>query len=349
MRAFLLALLLSFSAFATEKEWTFVVYMNADNNLCQPFAHNDLAEMKSLDVSDKVNMVIVFDCYSVGDSKILYIKGETVQEIDMGLPKEFDMGDANFLATISDRIFTMFPAKHNFLTVWNHGSGWEKSLRSGITKGISYDDHSGKHISTPQLGEAIRFVASRHHLDILGFDACLMQMVEVSYEVAPYVDYTVGSEYSEPGDGWDYAAIVKSLDASADPVVLGSDIVSSFVDFYAKLPTEGPYKTDVQLSMINSQNLLLFVDKLAEKLPTMKVVLPSSLTTIYWANKDLGSFVRWTGDQELAKMYDDTIVANADNNAKTSGLAIFTTRSPNNDYNELKFEQKVGWLKYLQR
>ena len=41
-------------------------------------------------------------------------------------------------------------------------------------------------------------------VDILAFDACLMQMLEVSYAVKDHVDIMLASEDIEPGEGWAY-------------------------------------------------------------------------------------------------------------------------------------------------
>jgi hypothetical protein len=44
----------------------------------------------------------------------------------------------------------------------------------------------------------------RVKLDIIGFDACLMSMYEISAAMKPYTNYLLASELLEPGHGWDY-------------------------------------------------------------------------------------------------------------------------------------------------
>ena len=82
-------------------------------------------------------------------------------------------------------------AKKYAVVIWNHGSGWSKRRGNNIPEGISYDDESGNHITTAQLTPAVAKNAgeSGQKIDILAFDACLMQMLEVSYAVKNHVNY----------------------------------------------------------------------------------------------------------------------------------------------------------------
>lgn len=348
MKVLLLALaLFSSVSFASEKDWTFVVFMNADNNLCGA-GSKDIEEMKSFDASEFANVIVVFDCATYGDSKILKINGKNVETLNYGLPSEFDMGDYKFFMEIVDRVLTDYPASKNFVTLWNHGSGWEKSLIV-TTKGISYDDNSRNHMNTPQLGIAMEYLSQKHKIDVLGFDACLMQMIEVIYEVSDYVGFVLGSEFSEPADGWEYTTIMKTLATKPTAEVLGSKIVKSYMDSYINLPTTGPFAWNLQLSLIDTQKLKLFTENLAIKLTTLPPAPASAFSSIYWGHKDLGSFVKWTKDEELYKLYNESVVVNSDNTGFASGIAIFVTRYSNSSYSELKFEKDIGWLNYLTR
>jgi hypothetical protein len=79
-----------------------------------------------------------------------------------------------------------------------------------VTKGISYDDETNHHITTPQMGAMLKGI---NGVDVYGSDACLMQMPEVDYELKDSVDYIVGSEETEPGDGYTYNTFLGPLAA----------------------------------------------------------------------------------------------------------------------------------------
>ena len=71
-------------------------------------------------------------------------------------------------------------------------------------------------------------------IDVLGFDACLMNLVEVSYQLRGTVDHIVGSEEVEPGDGWPYDGVLTELAASPDasPRDAAKQFVQKYMDSY---------------------------------------------------------------------------------------------------------------------
>lgn len=150
---------------------------------------------------------------------------------DMGT---VDMGDWKQLAEFGKWVKANYPAKKYMLIGWNHGSGWEKSSPLfPVIKGISYDDETNNHISTPQLAQAIREMGG---VDIYASDACLMQMAEVAYELKDTAPITVGSEENEPGDGWGYnefLARVHSNKNNLTPDVMAAAAVQGYQAFYA--------------------------------------------------------------------------------------------------------------------
>jgi hypothetical protein len=95
-------------------------------------------------------------------------------------------------------------------------------------KGISYDEESGNHINTPQLGLALREIGK---LDVFSTDACLMQMAEVLYEIKDHADYIVGSEETEPGDGYTYNTFLGPI--AARPAITPREVGKLTVDAYS--------------------------------------------------------------------------------------------------------------------
>jgi len=145
-----------------------------------------------------------------------------------------DMGDYKQLAEFGKWVKANYPAKRYMLIGWNHGSGWEKGLELfPSVRGISYDDETNNHISTPQLAQAIREMGG---VDIYASDACLMQMAEVAYELKDTAKITVGSEENEPGDGWGYnefLARVHSNKSNLTLDVMSAAAVQGYKAFYA--------------------------------------------------------------------------------------------------------------------
>src|SRR5205085_12133055 len=81
------------------------------------------------------------------------------------------------------------------------------------TRGIAYDDNAQDFLDKLEVKKVLTAASKslKRKIDILGMDACLMSMAEVSYQVRGAVDFTVGSEEVEPGDGWPYTTILRDL------------------------------------------------------------------------------------------------------------------------------------------
>jgi hypothetical protein len=175
--------------------WTFMVYMGADTNL-EGDAINDFLEMASVGSSEAVNIVVQLD-RSAGfdtsfgnwtDTRRGLISQGDVPSTSWGTSiGEADMGDPNTLADFINWAETNYPAQHYALTLWDHGDG---------LNGAIFDDNSGlgqpDNLTVPEMGQALQAAATP--VDILNFDACDMNMLEVAYQVRNSVSYMVGPE-----------------------------------------------------------------------------------------------------------------------------------------------------------
>jgi hypothetical protein len=103
-------------------------------------------------------------------------------------------------------------------------------------RAVAYDDTSRDFLDNAELQRVLAEVVQHKTgpIDIFGFDACLMNMVEVAYQLRGMVDYVVGSEEVEPGDGWPYDAVVRTLVDSPDiaPLDAAASFVASYVSSY---------------------------------------------------------------------------------------------------------------------
>ncbi len=220
-------------------EWTIMVFGNGKNDL-EPFLMKDMNEMEKIGSTDKVNIVVEagriagYDT-SDGDWKGVrryrMTKDNDTTKVtskvlaDLG---NVDMGDYRSVIDFAKWAKGAYPAKHYMLIFWNHGAGWTKGLdQRPITRGISYDEQSGNHINTPQMGQIMKALGKT---DVIGTDACLMQMAEVDYEIKDSVDYIVASEETEPGDGYTYDLFLGPV--VARPTMSAMEVGKAAVDGY---------------------------------------------------------------------------------------------------------------------
>ncbi len=171
-----------------------------------------------------------------------------------------DMGDYDHLADFVMWAKVRYPAKRYMLIVWNHGDGWKtKSLKSKpAMKGISYDDETGNGITTVQLGWALKKMGG---VDIYASDACLMQMSEVIYELKDSVPVIVGSEETEPGDGWAYDFFLERVHKNQNnltPQVMATAAVEGYNQYYSG---KGQGTTQSAVTTINLDSFRALVDQ----------------------------------------------------------------------------------------
>lgn len=215
------------------KEWTFMIFMNADNNLDQN-AVKDMKEMRAIgENTDIANVIVMVDRENA--PAVTYNITGTKQEV-LTKHGEIDMGDYKVYANFVKDTIKKFPAQHYCSIIWNHGTGWKAIKRAnGMVKGISYDEQSGNHMSTAQIGFALKEIKKAlggNKLDLLCFDACLMQMAEVAYTVRDGADYIVASEEVEPGEGYPYKEIFSKLQKGMKPDEMARMISRAYAESY---------------------------------------------------------------------------------------------------------------------
>jgi hypothetical protein len=228
-------------------EWTFFVYMNADNDL-EPYGKADLNEMERAgSLPGKLNVIALVDGFAdaasgswTSKARLLWIQKDptnsdevTSQEIWVDPASELgrilardngevDMGDPATLNAALKYVQQNIPSEQFFADLWSHGDGWKSASR---------DDH-GTHL-TP-FGNELTKGFDGVNVDVLGFDACVMATLEVAI-VAQQIGakYLVGSEMIAPKTGWDYvdlfARFAQLFDqGNATPRAISEEIVRSF-------------------------------------------------------------------------------------------------------------------------
>lgn len=178
--------------------WTFMVYMDADNNL-DPYAYYSLGLMEQVGSTRSVNVIVLWDglyqpayMYKVNKGELYLVEGFELNGV------EVNMGDPSTLKTFVGFTVGQFKADHYVLVLWDHGND---------VSGVCWDDTSNDHLTHPEVAAAL----SKWHIDVLAFDACLMAMVEVAYHTI-LEDLNVNPAMSE-------------LDAA-------TMIVQNYVEFY---------------------------------------------------------------------------------------------------------------------
>jgi hypothetical protein len=289
------------------KEWTVMVFINGKNNL-EGAGLEDINEMEVVGSGDGLNIVVELGQLSNnGMQRYLINKDTDTATIGSRLLSSasgVDMGDPasvrNFVLWAERR----FPADKYMLILWDHGSGWIKGnpVQSGAeSKGVSDDWVTGHNIDTPQLGRLMRDIeAAGARVDLLAFDACLMQMAEVAYEMKDSkVAFIAAAEEIEPGDGYEYDKWLAPLAArpGMSPRDLGVTVAREYLKVYPD-GFQGIGLTYSVLEVAKMRELGVKMDALARAAMTAgdkEAVLSARAAAARYSdedNKDLRSFSR---------------------------------------------------------
>ena len=114
---------------------------------------------------------------------------------------------------------------------------FSSTVRSMVSsRAIAFDDQAKDFLDSIELKRVLADIRRtlKRKVDILGFDACLMSMVEVAYQIRNSVSVTCGSEEEEPNEGWPYDTILKALAArpSMAPRELAATVVKKYLASY---------------------------------------------------------------------------------------------------------------------
>ncbi len=357
------------------KQWTIMVFVNAKNNL-ESYGLSDVNEMEITGSDEHINIVAELgriNGYSTSDGdwkggrRYLIQKDADTSKITspvlMELPKA-DMGDWNHLVEFTKWSMANFPAQHYVLVVWNHGAGWNKDVVFEAQRGISYDDETGNHITTPQLRQAMEQIGK---IDIFAMDACLMQMAEVGYEIKDYADYVVASEETEPGDGYTYNTWLSPLAAKSDMAAgeLSKVMVDSYTDHYQAI-NQGATQSSVKTASFGK--LVQLLDgwtaevMAANDLVNVKNARTKAQAFYYSTNKDLYHFVKLVSEATLSPavsakgrelmdfLKTDLVFHNRAAGAKYAnsfGLAVYLPNTYTAAYDSLMWTKDSKWDDFL--
>lgn len=367
--------------------------------------------------AEAVDIIVLFDGTPKGDSKILRIKPEPgpvnstiVSEVidDKGIiipaSKEIDSGDARLAAKFLDWGTANFAAQNNMYVIWNHGSGVFRNSPTGDIGGGSFfdtvigggvtgqkvrgntsrvfaSDDSGTEMHTSDMTPILAAGTKNlgRPLDIMNFDACLMQHVEIAYQAKGGANILVASEDLEPGDGQAYHEYVGALAQNPDmnPVQLSKAMVDLYVKSY--MPGGSQSGNPVTQAAVDvNQVVKTLVPALNEYAAALTASLPTEKAAISAARAqmqvfynrdagDLGDFVKkysavsrnprmGAASGKLQAAIQQTVIANGSYGPKVAnatGVQVYFPTATMNfnqryaDPNFMSFAETQGWGNFL--
>lgn len=96
------------------------------------------------------------------------------------------------------------PTAHSMVILSGHGSGILGPFFANSSSSVPLSDLA-------LILEQVSNIGIGKKIDILGFDACYMAMLEVAVQFSSVADYLIASQGKEPLQGWDYKELVTTL------------------------------------------------------------------------------------------------------------------------------------------
>ncbi|HEY9246892.1 MAG TPA: clostripain-related cysteine peptidase [Candidatus Methanoperedens sp.] len=248
-------------------------------------------------------------------------------------------------------------------------------------RAILYDDESKDFLDNAEmkkvLTEAAKFTPGKR-FDIIGFDACLMNTIEVAYQLKDTAKIIVGSEETEPGSGWPYEEVLAAI--SEKPSMTPQDLSKKIVDSYVNSYEKGADSEPVTMAAVNLEKIssvMSSLDRWANALKkniaakdTFNTVLLSSEKVqkfYYRTYKDISDFARLLKEGSNVKEIQDTsaavmdalepgdnnfVIASkslTDNMANAHGVSIYFPgcESYTKYYDKLNFAKKCKWDEFI--
>jgi|GEM_PF-4482288 len=201
------------------KKWTFIVYLDADNNL-DSAGYADMTEMETVGTNIDLNIVVLFDgdtfsgpdthCYQINPGSRTEIPLTTINPA--WTSGELNMGDPQTAIDFATWVFGEYPADRYLWDMWNHGGSWNWAMCS--------DDTDNDHLTALEVRSIYETVAANTGktklFDVAGYDECLMADCSLYYDEMPYIDYMCNSEDSIGFDGWEYDIVLGYLNSNLD-------------------------------------------------------------------------------------------------------------------------------------
>ncbi|OIR09398.1 MAG: hypothetical protein BEU05_02690 [Marine Group III euryarchaeote CG-Bathy2] len=209
-------------------KWGFYVYMAGDNSLSEEAA-DDLLEMQAAGSNSDREVVALVDQSGDSDSRAYRVLRDSLEEtpladVSSGWGDELDMGDPATLRDFMTWATSEYPAQERILVIWNHGNGFKRVA-----------EDKGSYLTVPEIEGALaeyRSATGHGPLTLIGFDACLMGMFEIAYELREHAAYIHGSEAYEPQEGWTYNHLLPLLGAETSREAMLEAVVHTYVESY---------------------------------------------------------------------------------------------------------------------
>lgn len=230
-----------------DRKWTVIVYMVADtgDSFYQSAMDNVFQMTKANFNEDRITVLVHADAPSPWVSKSW--------EVKTGAATLKQGWDHVCFLDFAKKCVQEYVAENYLIVLWGHGEGidWKQKILANSPLGTNIIG-AGKRLwqgskgalEVAEIGQTLKEMHKelekvglniKTDRVVVGFDACLMGMVEVYYEISKYVGWGVAAAGEIPDTGWSYADILRILGnrAETEPKELADKAVDICTEWYS--------------------------------------------------------------------------------------------------------------------
>ena len=192
-----------------------------------------------------------------------------------------NMGDAATLSGFLRFAVSAAPADRYILILWDHGGG----PVFGVCNDENYQDDS---LSLSELRSGLKSGLNGQQLDIIAFDCCLMNCIDLCNDMVGIADYSVVSQELVSGTGLNYDEWIQPI--VSNPSVSTEQIAMNMADSYIRENSRGRYAETSTMSVVASDKMPAVMDAANIFSSALTAQISSNLSGIVRLRNQLTSF-----------------------------------------------------------
>ena len=291
------------AARAGEQEVTILVYIcGSDLESQEGEASADIREMVSSGIGSSGEVTVLlatggasrWNGYDFSARNVQYYRLEKSGPVLLKDAGRMSMGDAKTLSSFISFGITAAPAKRYIMILWDHGGG----PVYGLCNDENYRDES---LSLKELKTGLTDGLKGNKLDIIGFDCCLMNCVDLCSDLYGIADYSVLSQELVSGTGLDYDGWMQPV--ADDPQLSSEKIATLIADTYVTENSRGREATTATMTVVASEKMPAVMQAANAFSGALASLVESNLAGVVRLREQLTSFGEFL-DEDASDLVD---------------------------------------------
>lgn len=278
-----------------EREWTILAYMcGSDLETTDGEASYDIREMLAsrAGASERAEVLLAtggtkkWFNYGISSEQVQYYRlgsdaPELLQEVG-----DVSMGRADTLSGFLRWGMAQAPARRYALILWDHGGG--------PVYGACYDErHNDDALTLNELRQALAAGLGGRKLDILAFDACLMNSIDAFAVAADFASYAVASQEFVTGYGLDYDSWMPAC--AQDPAPSALDVARRMAETYVSDSASKRWRESATMAVVDCAAMPAVVEAANRFSRALTPLLTENRTAVVRLRSRLTSFGEFIG------------------------------------------------------